>query len=101
MFVVPGVTRGLGTRAELFDRTEPNPISLSQGSVDSTSFGNAQFRPVDHEGNIGRIGVAVTNEPLSSVSLVDDRFENPAGRGRVTELRHEIHSDSRATPTLC
>jgi len=64
-------------RTELLDGAESDPVSLAQGSVYGSRFGNAQFSPVNHEGNVGGIGVAITNETFGTAGLIDDRPKNP------------------------
>lgn len=75
--MVPCGAGEMGDRPELLDRAESDPVSLSQGSVDGSRFGNAQLSPVDHEGNVGGISVSVTNETFRTAGLIDDSLKNP------------------------
>src|SRR5258708_7327917 len=100
LFPAGGGTGRVGQPAQLLNRAETNPVGLAQGSIDGARLSDAHLSPMDQCGNIGGIGVAVTNEPLTSVSFVDDRFEDPVGRSALAVLRHKIHTDSRTTLAL-
>ena len=41
---------------------------------------------MDHRRNVGRIGIAITDEALGQAALIDDRFENPPRRCEIGEL---------------
>jgi len=49
-------------RSDLLDRADADAVGLPQGSVDSSSFGDAHFGAADEGGDIGRVGVAVSDE---------------------------------------
>jgi hypothetical protein len=56
--------RGFRSRnpAELLDRTEPDAIGLAERTIDGAGFGDAHLGAVDHGRDVGRIGIAVTDE---------------------------------------
>ena len=61
--------RRLREGANLFDGADADSVGFPQSSVDSASFGNAHFGAVDKEGNIGRIGVAISNKASTGFDL--------------------------------
>src|SRR6266403_2241946 len=94
--MVPCRARGMGNRPELLDRAEADPVRLSQGSVDGSRFGNAQLSPMHHVGNVGRVGVAVTDETLRSGRFVDGCLKDPAIVRCITQFRHGVDTNSMA-----
>jgi hypothetical protein len=58
--------RRLREGTNLLDGADADSVGFPQSSVDSSSFGNAHFRTMDKEGNIGRIGIAVADEAYAS-----------------------------------
>jgi hypothetical protein len=86
---------------KLLDRAEADPVRLAQGSVDGSGFGNAQLSPVDHEGNIGRISVTVTDETFRTRGFVDRCFEDPAASNRVTEVANLFDPNAIAATACC
>jgi hypothetical protein len=77
-FVVPCRTRKPGKRSQFLDRTEADPVSFPQGSVDGSCLGDAHFSPVNHQGNIGGIGVAIANETSRGLAFIYSGLKNPS-----------------------
>src|SRR5712692_4123281 len=99
--MVPCGAREVGNRPELLDRTEPNAISLSEGAVDGSRFGNAQLSPMDHEGHVGRVGVTVTDETFRTWRLVDRCFEDPSTSNWITEVADLLDPNAVTATTCC
>jgi len=81
---------------EFLNRTKTDPVGLAQGPVDGPGLGYPHLSPADKGGDIGRISVAVANEPLGARSLVDRGLEDPAAGGWITELGEGLGPDARA-----
>ena len=54
--------RRFGKPTQFLDRAEADPVRLSQGSVDSSSFGHPHLRAADQGRCISGIGVTITDE---------------------------------------
>ena len=67
----------LGKGTDLFDRADADSIRFAQGAIDRPCFGHPHLGAVNKEGNIRRIGVAVSNEAFASLGLVDRGLERP------------------------
>src|SRR6266436_285263 len=90
-----------GQRAQFLDGAEADAISLAQSPVDGPCFGDAHLSPVDHEGNIGGIGVTVTNEAFRTRGFVDRCFEDPATSNRITEVANLFDPNAIAATACC
>src|SRR6267378_6557875 len=98
--MIRGRTGIAGEGSKLLDRAEAYPVCLAQGSVDRPRFGDPHLSPMDHEGNIGRIRVAVTSEPFRTRGLVDGCFEYPAVSSRIAKTILYSRLYSKAMPPL-
>src|SRR5713226_515022 len=92
--------REMGSRPELLDRAETDSVSLPQGSINGSRFGDAHFSPLDQARNVGRVGVAVTDETFRTGRLVDCRFEDPTTSNWITEVA-DLLDPNAVTATAC
>src|SRR5208283_3841918 len=65
-------------RSELFDTTEPDSVSFSEGPVNGSRFGDTHLGSTDEGRSVGRIGVAVTDEAPRVGPLINDSSKYPA-----------------------
>src|ERR1700756_5512732 len=63
--------RRLADGTDLFDRANANTVRLTQCPVDRPGLGNSHLGPANRRGDIGRIGIAVADEPLACSGPVD------------------------------
>jgi len=92
-------TLGSGSPAKFLDRTESDAIGLAEGAVYCAGFGDTHLGAVDHGGNVGRVGVSVTDEAARTRGFVDDRLEDPATGVRVADFLLKSSANSIAPPT--
>ena len=64
-----GGLRRFGEGTDFLDGADADAVGLAQSAVDSACFGDAHFGTVDKEGDVGRVGVAVTDESLARADL--------------------------------
>jgi hypothetical protein len=89
--------RGLGQRTDLLDRADPDSISFAESAIDSASLGHAHFGAMNKERDIGRVGVAVTNESLACARFVDGSLERIPTIYRIGELYNRLNMNSPAS----
>src|SRR5437899_6111255 len=70
--------RRLADRTDLFDRTDADAVRLAQCPVDRPGLGDSHLGPANQRGDVGRIGIAVADEPLACSGPVDGCSECPA-----------------------
>src|SRR5689334_18872305 len=92
---VRGMCR-FGKGSDLIDRADANAIGFPQRTVHRSSFRHPHFCAVHERRNIGRIGIAVADESLTSTGPVDGRCERPMRRFRVTKSTNWSNIDPRA-----
>jgi hypothetical protein len=85
--------------SKFLHRTQTNPIGLAQGPVDGPGLGHPHLGSTDKGGHIGRISVAIANEPPGPRRLVDRGLEDPAPGGWITEFAERLSSDAGAVMT--
>src|ERR1039458_8724461 len=71
--------------ADLLDRADANPVSLAQGAIDRTGFGNTHLGSMDEERDIGRIGVTVTDKTGGALGRVHRCLQYKPTRRRITK----------------
>src|SRR4051812_32939452 len=69
--------RGAGQRRQFLNRANPDPVCLAQCAVNGPGLGNAHFRAAHKNGNIGRVGIAVTREAVATLISEHSRSECP------------------------
>jgi hypothetical protein len=55
---------------------------------------------MDHEGNVGGVGVTITDETFRTGGLVDRCFEDPTTSNRITEVA-DLLDPNAVTSTAC
>ena len=74
--------RGCGEGPDFLDRADADPVGLAQSTIDRTGLRHAHFGTVDKEGDIGRIGVTVTDKARGALGRIDRCFQDkPTGCG--------------------
>jgi hypothetical protein len=101
----PGLSmRGLRRFSEgtdFLDRANADSVGFPQRSVDSASFSNTHFGPVDKEGHIGGIGVAISNKAFARPRSIDSGLERPALYRRIAEWMNRLNVDAGAPVATC
>jgi len=101
---LPYIRLGLtasGQGSDLFDRADPDSVSLAQGPVDRAGFGHTHFGAPDQGRDVGRVGIPIADKALAVAALVDGGLERPAARSRLAEFSDRLNSDSRALISGC
>jgi len=96
----PGGTGRTGEPAQLLNRTQSDSVGLAQSSIDGSGFGNTHLSAKDEGRNVGRISVAVSNEPSGRRALVDRGLKNPAVGKRIREAILNSSFDSETPAPL-
>jgi hypothetical protein len=74
------------TGPDFLDRAETDSVGLAQGAIDGSRFGYAHLCPADERGNIGGIGVTISNETTAGPRLVDCGPEGPTRLVGITKF---------------
>src|SRR6266851_6138463 len=86
-----------GQRAQFLDGAQADTVRLSQSSVDCPCLGNAHLGSRHQSGDIGGIGVAVTDESFRARGLVDSCPEYPTVSSGIGKTLLQCRSDSIAS----
>ena len=76
-------------------------ISLAQSAINGPCFGNTHLGPANQRGRVGGVGIAVTDEALRTVRLVDHRFEDPTISCLIAIVVDYVNSDTRTATSSC
>src|SRR5713226_2814508 len=55
----------LGNGPDLLSRTDADPVSFAEGTIDGTSLRHTHLCAVHQRRNVGRIGISVADETLA------------------------------------
>jgi hypothetical protein len=77
-------------------RADADAVGLAQGAIDGTGFGHLHLGPADERGDVGRVGVAVTDEAPAAFGPVDRGLECPALWRRLAKWLNRLNLDARA-----
>src|SRR5437879_13315599 len=67
-----------GKRSDLLDRADTDAIGLPQCTVDGARLSDPHFGAPKQSGDIGRVGISVTDETFAVRGFVDRSFECPS-----------------------
>lgn len=70
---------------DFLDGTDTDAVRLAESTIDSSCLCHSHFGAVNKEGDIGRVGVTVTDEAFASSRLVNSGFESPSLCWRITK----------------
>jgi hypothetical protein len=82
---------------DLLDRADADAVGLAEGAIDCPGLGHAHLGPADERGDIGRVGVAVSDETPAGFGFVHRGCKRPALSRGVTECRNGLGVNTSAT----
>ncbi len=86
-------------RPDFLDRADADAVGFAQSAIDGPGFRHTHLSTVDQRRDIGRISIAVANEPATTSGFVNSSSEGVATGhliGKVTNWL-DLHSGAAAT----
>jgi hypothetical protein len=87
--------------SNLFNRANTDSVCLAQCTVDSTRFSHAHLRTSHEWRNIGRIGIAISDEAFATATLVNSSLEGPPASVGIAEFTDGLKPNSGTAALSC